>query len=338
MNLFEKFINKRIGRFLWLLLIVIVVFVNQNNVIAWVITAGLTWFAITYSQKRNPSNHKNLWKIFALVFPLPGYILYILNLEFQLQKKLVVHKDTRRTSFLKLYSLIVGILFIVSCSAIIYGLYTLQVVTNSILTNHQELERLELEIDKTQDETTNFQDNRKYDLVLNDLNKEFHLLDKVITDSESYEKNPLIVLFPQEKEMAQISTYRYKRILFKRIAYFDWFVEVSKKNPDKNKIQNLFNKAQEEIDSTEVILTDVNKLANLISESKKDTFHYYFRIVLASSPIFLLGITSIVTTYWLAAIRFKSKTMFSAICWTALELLNILMLLLFIYAIYTTLT
>lgn len=80
MKWFEKLMDTNRGRFLWVLLMIVVLFIPtppNGSFMTNIIEAFLAWFAIDYLSNKLKLKHKKTWKVFAVIFAFFTYLIFL---------------------------------------------------------------------------------------------------------------------------------------------------------------------------------------------------------------------------------------------------------------------
>ncbi len=316
MNLFEDFINKRAGRFLWLLLLIVVVAINQNVIISWVLTAGMAWFAITYVGKSREISYGKLWKLSALFLPVLIYIAFLLDIECHDLKTHLGSIDSRKFRYIKMFVLLSTLLFIIISVAFTYELSNFLSINNAIITNYDKQALLNSKIERVRSQIFEGNEKNQYALIIQESDKRLKLLNNLIYDASRYKNNPVIKLLPYGYDLSRLSLERYYQFKVEQVAFSKWYRQALVDDSNYAKLNELLAEYEKESGKTELITSSLDKAYSKLQEGKKNRLAHFMPSVLLFLPLLILGIIVLTLNIAILLVSTKKKESFATILWS----------------------
>ena len=329
MRLFEKFINNRLGRTVWLVLIFAFTFFVENIFFALIITAGMAWLAIDYAKQYKNSKHKKAWKIFAIISPQITYLIYYVKIEIEATspKNLL---NTRSKFTLLFGSLIfIGLAFYIFLNlASQWDLESLYLEKNDeLVTIETQSNDIYIEIDETSEK-----EEYLYEEYIVLLNQQVVLTSEMLDIIRRLESKPIYRLVPEYNNSLKIQRNRLEQYSKKLEVDVQWYKEQLEEVPNQNKLSDLLKKSNIEDAKLQKAASEANvdnqkdySMLNLI-------FSHYWILI----SLMFLNITGLLLTsgcFILFVKEIKNKEISLAVVWIALCLVDALSLtlLLFLY-------
>jgi len=311
-GLFEKFINNRLGRTVWLLLIFAFTFFVENIFIALIITAGMAWLAIDYAKQYKNSKHKKAWKIFAVILPLVTYLIYYIKIE-----KIV---DSRKKFIFLLGSLI----FIIITAWILIIINSSIDLESQYLEKNEELNDIETQAENLHVQlyqTSEINKNLQEDYIML-MNKQAQISGEMLSIIENLRSEVIYRVIPEYSNSLTIQETRLEHYVKKLKIDILWYEEQLKESPDENKLSELLQESNNE----EVYLHKA------ISDSRADDQREYsirnslmnnYGILTILISLKLIGLLLAIGCFSFFVYMMKQKKLLQASFWITLFLINI---------------
>jgi hypothetical protein len=306
MELFRKFINKKIGRLIWLILIIALQYLLNNDALYWIITAGLVWFAIDYSNEIIYSKHPKIWKTFAILTPPLTYVIFLLYIVHQSSSKSQV-KDSPKIKYFILILLISNIILLGIMSWFYIGIYS----QNDLFIEYSNQFDTINNIEKEQGQIFNQIDTTKYQPSLY---KDFLTITiehkaetkKFLLTLQSMQSTLFYKYIPEYKNSLAISLNHINNVIAQDDAVIEYYQEAVKQTPDYNKINNSLQQKGDKAAAISNASFIENEKNAQKSNERTNISNLWIIYIVTSITIFV--IMSLIASFWLL-IKRNSKLM-----------------------------
>lgn len=321
MKLFENFINNRLGKLVWLLLIWFFTYITQNVLILVFVTAVMAWLAITSDKEFNHSEHKKIWRLFSILLPAVTYLIFFLKVE----KNFLINKNVA-TIFLA-----GNVVFLILTLYFSYSIYNQTILEKTYIVSHTKLTDIEAEIDKIPFvERDNLSDKSLFITYLSAYQKQAKAANELISASQEL-RSAIFYKYVPEYNKAMSTYITHSQNYIKKVETdIQWAKEGTYEPLNVNKIDDLLSKSNKENIVLQSSLKEVNKEAQGLEKRKLIGATITSRAVGFAG---LFGVTLLI--YELSAFIFsiKDKKRLRSLGWFLLGIFNIIAFLILIYSI-----